>query len=120
MRPIITILLIIIIGFCVRIDLTTGSIPTTLPQTSPENDSVSNEEESVVPPPVAIPNQVIIVEPGQTVYGIVQELHEGQPFAIPIHEVLEDFETLNPEISANQLIANEQYKFPLYKDNVTN
>lgn len=117
MRPIIAILLIIIIAFAVRVDLTAGTIPTNLAQNNVEQNPTSAEENDMI---VDMNNQVIIVETGQTVYGIVQELHEGQSFAIPIHEVLEDFEALNPGISAHQLIATEQYKFPLYENNITN
>lgn len=122
MRPIVLLIIFVIVAFCIQVDLTSGTIPISLSENEGiETDEVSSMEEEVQVP-LDLPYQMIIVEPGQTVYGIVQELHHQQSFAVPIHEVLEDFELLNPGVSAHQLLAHEQYKFPLYEneDNITN
>ncbi|WP_416149353.1 hypothetical protein ACM26V_24405 [Salipaludibacillus sp. HK11] len=115
MRPIILLLIIITIAISVRIDLTTGTIPekSTKEKSLQEELTENNEEMPLTISP--LPFQEVMVEPGQTVYGVTQQLHDASNFAIPLGDVLFDFESLNPGISADKLIAGEVYKFPLYE-----
>ncbi|PYZ94285.1 hypothetical protein CR194_01745 [Salipaludibacillus keqinensis] len=113
MRPIILLIILGIVLFSIRIDLTSGTIPSNQME-EPFNQQIhieDNEEESLAN---SLNYQEVIVEPGQTVYGIVQQLHESQSFNVSLHDVLYDFEKLNPEVSAHYLIAGEAYKFPIY------
>ncbi|SER69249.1 hypothetical protein [Salipaludibacillus aurantiacus] len=122
MRPIILLVILIIVIVSVRIDLTSGTIPfqqsAGMEETGEMNDKYSDppeELEEPEEPSSPLPYQEVIVEPGQTVYGVVQRLHGEELFNIPLHEVLEDFEALNPDISPHHLLAGETYKFPLYE-----
>lgn len=117
MRPIIILLIIVIVSISIRIDLTSGTIPKY--NNHPENNETTSEQEVPVDiSELTTPDfQKVMVESGQTVYGITQQLHEAEGFTKSIQEVLEDFEALNPNIAAHELFAGEIYKFPIYQSN---
>ncbi len=58
--------------------------------------------------------QVIQVktEPGDTIFSIMEELHDGARFKRQI--ILQDFQKLNPSADPLQLEAYKFYFFPIY------
>lgn len=123
MRPIIILIIIIIVAISIRLDLTTGTIPQYNDDTI-ENTEVNSEQEVSIDElePKSATNtspvfQEVMVESGQTVYGITQQLHGIDEFNVSIQEVSQDFEALNPNTVAHELMAGEVYKFPIYQNN---
>lgn len=114
MRPLVLLVLFIIVLVSVRVDLTAGTIPQYDMTSGEQAEPSSTVHEEPEPPEEALTYQEVVVEPGQTVYSVVQKLHEPEPFTIPLHDVLVHFEQLNPGVSSHNLLAGEVYKFPVY------
>ncbi|MDG5788766.1 hypothetical protein QA612_14940 [Evansella sp. AB-P1] len=110
MRPIIGLAIIILLIVSVYYDLSVGTIP----QSSASNLTNEIKETDDLQEDKIVPYQEVIVEAGQTVYGIVQALHADQGISTPPHLVVEDFEALNPNTKAHEIIIGHSYRFPLY------
>ncbi|UCZ54536.1 hypothetical protein LGQ02_07180 [Bacillus shivajii] len=121
MRPILVLTIIIIVIASAYYDLNTGTIPDQSINESPEpelvasqlEDDIDDSDESDIAEP-ALAYEEVIVEAGHTVYGIVQALHQDEPFNVQAEQVVNDFEALNPQIEAHRIIVGESYRFPLY------
>ncbi|WP_280768465.1 hypothetical protein [Salipaludibacillus daqingensis] len=119
MRPLVILIIIVIVSVSIRIDLTSGTIPDNFISSSPDQEIMKEpeEEDSEHPAMNPLAFQEVMVESGQTVYGITQKLHDSDSFNISVQEVLDDFEKLNPDTPAHELFADEIYKFPIYEIN---
>ncbi len=120
MRPILVLAIIIIFIASAYYDLNIGSIPEQSSDITPESDLEVTETDSLdvqADGDPALSYEEIIVEPGHTVYGIVQALHDHEqvPLTVQAEQVVNDFEALNPEVGAHQIIVGEAYRFPIYK-----
>ncbi|MFA9559362.1 hypothetical protein ACERII_18780 [Evansella sp. AB-rgal1] len=113
MRPILILSFIIFLGISAYYDLTEGTIPQSLQYTE-DNNVESNGLETGSNEAMSIPYQEVIVEAGHTVYGIVQALHEKQGLRFAPPKVVDDFEALNPNVKAHEIIIGHTYRFPLY------
>lgn len=118
MRPILVLALIILLSASAYYDLKVGTIPNAssfeINETSEATEIEENTEERSGE--VSLPYEEILVEAGQTVYGIVKSIHEEHDLRLtrPPHIVVEDFEALNPNVQAHQIIIGHTYRFPLY------
>lgn len=105
---IITILLIVL--YSMYYDLTIGTLPshtTTTQQTVKQKETVNEVVQRNEP------FQAVIVEPGQTVLSIVEQLHEG-PIRASISEIIFDFKHLNNGIEPENIQIGQSYFFPIY------
>ncbi|SDY53260.1 hypothetical protein SAMN05421736_102195 [Evansella caseinilytica] len=115
MRPILIVAITIFLGFSVYYDLNTGTIPHST-ESEPGSDTIPTDdrsEQDVSTGDISFPYQEVIVESGQTVYGIVKVLHDEE-FTVPAYEVIDDFEALNPHVNAHEILIGQTYRFPLY------
>ncbi|MBD1378906.1 type IV pilus assembly protein FimV [Metabacillus arenae] len=55
------------------------------------------------------------VRAGETVLSILEDIHQSS-LPISIEEMIQDFEEINPEEKAENIVIGESYKFPLYKE----
>ena len=111
MRPLIVFIIIIIVAVSAYYDLQEGTIPHLNNENS---ESIESHNDSA--PPQDKNFEEVKVEAGQTVYAIVQEVNEGHFNKAP-HQVIKDFETLNPQVSAHEIIIGHSYRFPIYTKN---
>ncbi|MCM3596245.1 hypothetical protein M4D55_10715 [Metabacillus idriensis] len=56
------------------------------------------------------------ISQGETVLTIVEQLHKQ--FPVPIDQIRQDFEKLNPNVKADTIQVGKTYKFPLYEKEV--
>ncbi|MDR0138345.1 hypothetical protein RFW18_11385 [Metabacillus idriensis] len=56
------------------------------------------------------------ISQGETVLTIVEQLHKQ--FPVPIDQIRQDFEKLNPNVKADNIQVGKTYKFPLYEKEV--
>ncbi|MBU9722459.1 MULTISPECIES: hypothetical protein [Bacillaceae] len=124
MRPLLVFIIIMVFIISAFYDLNVGTIPhssnihanekTEETVDSTESIQGSSETDEQTGGQISLPYQEVIVDSGQTVYGIVKALHEGKNFTVAPHTVVEDFEALNSDIVAHQILVGEVYRFPIY------
>lgn len=119
MRPILVLVIVILLSASAYYDLKVGTIPNAASFEANEEsveqiETNDNTEETNVN--ISLPYKEVNVKGGQTVYGIVKSLHEEQGIVLtrPPHIVVEDFEALNPNVEAHQIIIGHTYRFPMY------
>ncbi|SDH49040.1 hypothetical protein SAMN05192534_10682 [Alteribacillus persepolensis] len=115
MKKLLLFLLFLLICASLYYDMTEG----TLTPSSVNNDSSSNIEvptETSAPASNALEGKEkteVIVEPGQTVLSIVEQLHDG-PVPASIADISTDFQQLNNGIAPEDIQVDESYYFPVY------
>jgi hypothetical protein len=57
----------------------------------------------------------VIVLNGETVLSIVEKVNNGNNIPSSMSKIIEDFETLNPNVKAHVIKAGIKYLFPIYK-----
>ncbi|MDQ0254392.1 hypothetical protein J2S74_001767 [Evansella vedderi] len=125
MRPIIVLAIIMLFSTSAYYDLRVGTIPHSSPFVAQEEehppipdeiDKIEEDDDQIESPGnISLPYEEVIVEAGQTVYGIVKSLHGENEMTYPPHKVVEDFEALNPNVTAHQIIIGHSYRFPIYR-----
>lgn len=101
---------IVILGLSVYFDLTEGTLTN---ESTPTNGQAPREEAPSPDQPV----QEVIVEPGQTVLSIVEQLHEG-PVPVSIEQIAEDFQKLNDGTAPEAIEVDQSYYFPIYESSL--
>lgn len=102
MKALFGILMAALVLYTMYYDLHTG----TLPQ-SPQASASTKQQETPHTPAVKVK-----VTPGATVMSIVE--HENPKLSVSIHQVVEDFEKLNPGVRAHDITIGKVYSFPVY------
>lgn len=99
-------LLAIIIVYVIYYDLTTGTFHSiTSPSTNEITAKSSNEN---------IPYEVIEIKSGDTLLSVVEQLSTTS--SIPSSEqIINNFQTLNPNVSPTELSIGKSYKIPVYE-----
>ncbi|NGP43545.1 hypothetical protein G4V62_00650 [Bacillaceae bacterium SIJ1] len=119
MKQFIILVLSFAIIYAIVYDIRSGTIPT-VPAVSgdvaQQNSQYSKfvTDTQTVPAGVQPTFTVIEVAPGDTVLGIIEQLHENH-LPVPIEQITEDFLSLN-ELEASEIRAGQAYRFPLYHD----
>ncbi|WP_096434643.1 hypothetical protein [Alteribacter populi] len=116
MKQLIGIAIFIILVVSVYYDLTEGTLPDHSIseqniEHADENQDAADQQEGTT-----LVYQEVIVESGHTVYTIVQALHQDQTIDAGFDQIADDFELLNPEVSAHEIQVGQTYRFPLYID----
>lgn len=120
MRPLLVLVIIILFIASAYYDLQVGTIPYNNPvddkheNEEGDRNEINNETSDQETEVREIPYVEVIVEAGQTVYEIVRKMNEENGFVESPHKVIADFEALNPNISAHEIIIGHTYRFPLY------
>lgn len=55
------------------------------------------------------------VKAGETVLSIMENINKTGP-PVSIQQMIQDFESLNPNIDAHQIQINKSYWFPIYRE----
>lgn len=119
MRPLLILVIIVLFIVSAYYDLRVGTIPDN--NTVYENHELDvnendeeNEDLELMESNEPIPYIEVVVERGQTVYEIVRFINGENNFTEAPHKVIEDFEKLNPNVSAHDIIIGHTYRFPIY------
>jgi len=102
-------LLAVLIIYVIYIDLTVGTLPSTLTQQVDAKIEVPSKPQQKT----AIPSFEAKVEPGETVISIVEhQLDKSLP--VSISELIGDFRKLNPGETPEKIQIGSTYHFPDY------
>lgn len=97
----------IIVLYSVYYDLKIGTIPAIT-----HASEVKTPHEKTAKP--SEPYQLKVVQPGDTVLTVVEQLENGQ-LSVSIEKVINDFQKLNNGIKPEEIQIGQEYKFPVYK-----
>ncbi|WP_066257647.1 hypothetical protein [Neobacillus drentensis] len=108
MKKLFGFLLAVLIIYVIYIDLTVGTLPSSLTQ-----QVDAKIETQTTQPKTGIPAFEAKVEPGETVISIVEhQLNKSLP--VSIQDLIEDFRKLNPGESPEKIQIGSTYHFPDY------
>ncbi|MEH7074059.1 hypothetical protein [Neobacillus drentensis] len=109
MKKLFGFLLVVLIIYVIYIDLTVGTLPSTLTQQVDAKIETPRKPEQKT----AIPSFEAKVEPGETVISIVEhQLDKSLP--VSITDLIEDFRKLNPGDTPEKIQIGSTYHFPDY------
>lgn len=97
----ITSLLLYIIYF----DLTIGTLPANAKPILHKNAETEKTH--------SLTYQKHLVKPGETVISIAEQLHKGS-LKVPIEQLINDFEELNPNVGVTKIQPGKTYFIPYY------
>jgi hypothetical protein len=107
MKKIAVALFTLALAVSVYVDLTSGTLP---------SSTISNAEEiTIESAEPTLPHYNAAVKPGQTLITIIEQKQGGSP-DVPISQLVDDFQKLNPGVSHERLQIGETYKFPSYSN----
>ncbi|MCM3161797.1 LysM domain-containing protein [Metabacillus litoralis] len=84
----------------------------TLPVTNKTSTAQVVASTSIDKQQTKIPSFEMTVKQGDTVLSIIEKHHGTLP--VSIEQVIEDFETLNPKMDAEEIMIGKKYTFPNY------
>ncbi|OIJ22164.1 hypothetical protein BKP45_05680 [Anaerobacillus alkalidiazotrophicus] len=113
MKKLIAPILLLITIYSIYYDLNIGTLPANTIVAAESTTTVNHSSNISVEKIENIPSESIVVEPGYTVLSIVEELHIG-PVNASIQQIINDFETLNPNTNASNIKIGDAYLFPIY------
>jgi len=108
LKKFVALVVAIIVLYSVYYDLKIGTIPATTHASEVKTPQETTTAKSTVP------FQQKVVEPGDTVLTVVEQLEKG-PISVPINKVIHDFQKLNNGIKPEEIQIGQEYKFPVYK-----
>ncbi|MGG4490021.1 hypothetical protein [Metabacillus idriensis] len=110
MKRLMIFILFIFLMYIVYYDMNSGTLSSINPQGK-------NEEPAAVSVSAGTkPYTEKKISQGETVLTIVEQLHKE--FPVPIDQIRQDFEMLNPNVKADTIQVGKTYKFPLYEKEV--
>lgn len=104
MKRLVGVLITVLVIYCIYYDLSYGTLPAVVTEQNPEVETIDAEE-------MAFFERT--VENGDTALTII-ETQLGHSLAIPISEVVTDFQKLNNDLPPQQIQPGKKYKFPDY------
>jgi hypothetical protein len=108
MKKLIGFILTVLIIYVIYIDLTVGTLPSTL--TQQVDAKIETPKKQLTPD---MPSFEAKVEPGETVISIVEhQLDKSLP--VSINDLIEDFRKLNPGETPEKIQIGSTYHFPDY------
>lgn len=110
MKKLVGVLFTILVFYVIYIDLTAGTLPASAPE------KAASKAEAREQPQSEMPSFQAKVKPGETVISIVENQLHGQ-LPVPISELIEDFQTLNPGKTPEKIQIGATYLFPDYSNN---
>ena len=109
MKKLIGFILTVLIIYVIYIDLTVGTLPSTL-TTQQVDAKIETPKKQLIPD---MPSFEAKVEPGETVISIVEhQLDKSLP--VSITDLIKDFRKLNPGETAEKIQIGSTYHFPDY------
>lgn len=107
MKKLFGVLFAALVVYSIYFDLTVGTLPSASKVQVAGNIAVTEK------PQTAIPSFTAKVKPGETLISIVEH-HLGKSLPVSINDLIEDFQQLNPGISAEKIKIGTTYHFPDY------
>ncbi|KKI88596.1 hypothetical protein WQ54_30860 [Bacillus sp. SA1-12] len=110
MKRLFVFLLMTFLCYIVYYDFQVGTLPAlSMAQLPP----VSEKEQKIKEEPASIPYFEVKIKQGDTVLTIIEKHHNGLPASI--EEIIKDFEVLNSDVKAEEILPGETYRFPNYE-----
>lgn len=103
------ILVFMFILYIVYHDVSHGTLPSVKGKAVNAAETVSEIQTKKQP----IPFQTVKIKAGDTVLSIIEDTSNGS-IPVPIQTIINDFEILNPNTSADSIKIGKEYKIPLY------
>jgi LysM repeat protein len=107
MKKLFGVLFAALVIYIIYFDLTVGTLPTAATK------QVDRNAVTVAKPKTEIPSFEAKVKPGETLISIVEH-YLGKSLPVSINDLIEDFQQLNPGISAEKMKIGATYHFPDY------
>ncbi|MGM7721107.1 hypothetical protein [uncultured Metabacillus sp.] len=110
MKRLFLFLLVIFLCYIVYYDFQIGTLPAlSISKNPPESEkALKIKEESA-----SIPYFEVEIKQGDTVLTIIERHHNGLPASI--EKIIKDFEVLNSDVKAEEILLGETYRFPNYE-----
>jgi hypothetical protein len=108
LRKLIYFSLFCVVAYSCYYDWSIGTLPAAMTATASDEVIIidATEEES-------IPSMEVTVMNGETVLSIVERINDGY-LPSSMQKIVDDFEALNPSITAHIIKSGKTYSFPLY------
>lgn len=106
MKKLMAIIISMLIVYIIYYDLRVGTLPLVQEETKEAHaESVDNL--------ITKTYVEMVVNPGDTVISIIEK-NENTAIKVPIAQIIEDFKSLNQNISPEKIQIGKTYKFPTY------
>ncbi len=106
MKKFVALVVAIIVLYSVYYDLKIGTIPSVTHASEVKTPSKNTTKPTT-------PYEKKIVQPGDTVLTIVEQLQKGS-LSVSMDKVITDFQKLNNGIKPEEIQIGQEYKFPIY------